>query len=56
MTYEDEFRSCLAAAGVELTGLHTMAAGKYFAQRLAIAKPVPRRSVEPVAERVADTA
>jgi ubiquinone/menaquinone biosynthesis C-methylase UbiE len=56
VTYEDEFRSCLAAAGVELTGLHTMAAGKYFAQRLAIAKPVPRRSVEPVAERVADTA
>jgi ubiquinone/menaquinone biosynthesis C-methylase UbiE len=58
VTYEDDFRACLAAAGVELTGLHTMAATRHHAYRLAIARPAPRPSpsVEPVVERVSDTA
>lgn len=64
VTYEDDFRACLADAGVELTGLHTMAATRRHAYRLAVARPVPRPSVEPlvepvvepVPERVSDTA
>lgn len=56
VTYEDDFRACLAAAGVELTGLHTMTATRLFAHRLAVARPVPRPAVEPVVETVADTA
>ncbi len=60
VTYEDDFRACLAAAGVELVEFHTMAASRRFAQRLAVARPVPKPAaqpvVEPVAERVADNA
>jgi SAM-dependent methyltransferase len=58
VTYEDEFRACLAAAGVELTELHTMAATRRLAQRLAIARPVraATEEAEPVVERVSDTA
>jgi ubiquinone/menaquinone biosynthesis C-methylase UbiE len=56
VTYEDDFRACLAAAGVELTALHTMASSRHHAYRLAIAKPVPRPAAEPVVETVADTA
>jgi len=43
---------------VELTGLHTMAATRHHAYRLAVARPVPHPSpsVEPVVERVSDTA
>jgi SAM-dependent methyltransferase len=40
VTYEDEFRACLAAAGVELTELHTMHATRIHAYRLAVARPV----------------
>ena len=56
VTYDDEFRACLAAAGVELAELRTMAATRRFAQRLAIARPQPRPAAEPVVERVADSA
>ena len=60
VTYENDFRACLAAAGVELVEFHTMAATRHFAQRLAVARPVPKPAaqpvVEPVAERVADNA
>jgi ubiquinone/menaquinone biosynthesis C-methylase UbiE len=56
VTYEDDFRACLAAADVELAELHTMAATRQFAQRLAIARPLPKPTTEPVAERVADSA
>jgi SAM-dependent methyltransferase len=41
VTYEDDFRACLGAAGVELTELHTIRATRHFAQRLAVARPVP---------------
>jgi SAM-dependent methyltransferase len=57
VTYEDDFRACLADAGVELAELHTMAATRYFAHRLAVARPVRAATEEePVAERVADNA
>jgi ubiquinone/menaquinone biosynthesis C-methylase UbiE len=39
VTYEDEFRACLLAAGVELTELHTMRVTRHLAQRLAVARP-----------------
>lgn len=42
VTYEDEFRACLALAGVELTELHTMHATRHLAHRLAVARPMPR--------------
>src|SRR4051794_15354784 len=41
VTYEDDFRACLAAAGVELTGLHTMAATRRHAYRLGGARAPP---------------
>ena len=47
VTYEDDFRACLTAAGVELAELHTMAANRHFAQRLAIGRPVPQTTAEP---------
>jgi SAM-dependent methyltransferase len=56
VTYEDDFRACLAAAEVELAELHTMSSTRQLAQRLAIARPLPKPSVEPVVERVADSA
>jgi SAM-dependent methyltransferase len=48
VTYEDDFRACLAAAGVELTELHTMHATRYLAHRLAVARP----ALPPVQDRV----
>ena len=39
VTYEDDFRACLAAAGVELTELRTMRATRHLAHRLAVARP-----------------
>jgi hypothetical protein len=47
VTYEDDFRACLAAAGVELTELHTMRATRYLAHRLAVARP----ALPPVQDR-----
>ncbi len=41
VTYEDDFRSCFALAGAELTELHTMRANRHLAHRLAVARPVP---------------
>ena len=38
VTYEDDFRACLAAAGVELVELHTMSATRYLAHQLAVAR------------------
>ncbi len=49
VTYEHDFRACLAAAGVELTELHTMHATRYLAHRLAVARqvaPPPAQCVE----------
>lgn len=54
VTYEEDFRACLAAAGVELAEFHTMSANRQFAHRLAIARPVPKPAAKPVGERVAD--
>ena len=48
VTYEDDFRACLAAAEVELVELHTMHATRYLAHRLAVARPVPVEPAEPV--------
>jgi ubiquinone/menaquinone biosynthesis C-methylase UbiE len=56
VTYEDDFRACLAAAGMELVEFHTMTANRHFAHRLAVARPVSKPAVEPATERVADTA
>jgi SAM-dependent methyltransferase len=56
VTYESDFRACLAAAGVELAELHTMRTNRHHAYRLAVARPVPIPEVEPVVETVADTA
>jgi SAM-dependent methyltransferase len=57
VTYEADFRACLAAAGVELAELHTMAATRHFAHRLAVARPVrtPTKA-EPFVEAVSDNA
>lgn len=41
VTYEDEFRACLADAGAELIELHTMRATRHLAYRLAVARPAP---------------
>lgn len=38
VTYEDDFRACLDAAGVELMELHTMSATRYLSHRLAVAR------------------
>jgi SAM-dependent methyltransferase len=38
VTYEDDFRACMAAAGVELVELHTMSATRYLAHQLAVAR------------------
>jgi SAM-dependent methyltransferase len=38
VTYEEDFRACLAAAGVELVELHTMSATRYLAHQLAVAR------------------
>ena len=38
VTYEDDFRACLVAAGVELVELHTMSATRHLSHRLAIAR------------------
>ncbi len=56
VTYEDDFRACLADADVELAELHTMAATRRFAHQLAVARPVVEPTAEPVVGRVADTA
>ncbi|MBN9100234.1 MULTISPECIES: class I SAM-dependent methyltransferase [unclassified Pseudonocardia] len=38
VTYEDDFRACMTAAGVELVELHTMSASRYLSHRLAVAR------------------
>jgi len=38
VTYEDDFRACMAAAGVELMELHTMSATRYLSHQLAVAR------------------
>ncbi|MDT7614971.1 MAG: hypothetical protein QOF00_2418 [Pseudonocardiales bacterium] len=38
VTYEDDFRACMAEAGVELMELHTMSATRYLAHQLAVAR------------------
>ena len=38
VTYEDDFRACLVAAGVELVELHTMSATRHLSHRLASAR------------------
>lgn len=46
VTYEDDFRECLARAGVELTELRTMHATRYLAHRLAVARPAPAPALQ----------
>jgi ubiquinone/menaquinone biosynthesis C-methylase UbiE len=48
VTYEDDFRACMAAAGVELVELHTMSSTRYLAHQLAVA-----RAPSPVQDRTA---
>jgi SAM-dependent methyltransferase len=38
VTYEDDFRACMTAAGVELVELHTMSVTRYLSHRLAVAR------------------
>jgi hypothetical protein len=38
VTYEDDFRAYMTAAGVELVELHTMSATRYLSHRLAVAR------------------
>lgn len=38
VTYEDDFRACMDAAGVELVELHTMSATRFLAHQLAVAR------------------
>ncbi len=51
VTYEDDFRACLAAAGVELTELRTIRATRHFAHRLAVARPFQPNAVDAAQRR-----
>ncbi len=38
VTYEDDFRTCMSDAGVDLMELHTMSATRFLSHRLAVAR------------------
>ncbi len=45
VTYEDEFRNVLHAAGLTITDLSTLKEKRRSSYRLAVARPAPRRAV-----------